>query len=262
VVVRKGTLLACILFGNLTGCAKPTSGLYQGAFDGQATEWEVPPSRAVTGADGGTGAGGGGLPGGSAGNLPVCTKQDQGNCCYEDKPGRPFGNPQCTWQRLLPGESTVIMTAFKKDVKVTLPVVVTLTSVSPATFATYDDCVKAPLGFVLTAPGMKEDRLVGNVSHYDLKSDGTWVGRGGGGQSDLVAARDTEASGRDGGAPMPSYTLHDGLCKPLQGPEFTASIQVFDQIDFTIDGVEYSANFRSNPNGGVTSYYVVIDKGF
>jgi hypothetical protein len=262
--VRIRALLACILLGAVAGCAKPEPGLYSSAFDGQATQWEAPPGRVVTGADGGVGAGGDpGLPGGGpGGNLAVCTKDGQGNCCYDGKAGRPTGFPRCGWQRLAPNESAVITAAFKKDEKVTLPVTVTLTSVSPASFATYEECLNTPVGFVLTAPGMQEGRLVGDIFHYDLKSDGTWVGRGGGGQQQLVAGRDTTVTSRDGGAPAPDYTLSEGLCQPLKMAELTASIQVFDQIDFKIDGVEYTTNFSSNPNGGVTGFYAVIAKGF
>jgi hypothetical protein len=263
-VVRTPAFLACILYGALAGCAKPTTAVYQGGWDGQATQWEVPPSRLVTGADGGVGAGGDpGLPGGSSGNLPVCTRDGQGHCCYEDKPGRPSGFPKCTWQRLSMGESTVITTAFKKDEKVTLPVTVTLTGMTPATFASYEECVDAPIGFTLTGPGMEEGRLGGNINHYTLKTDGTWSGGGGGGQSGLVAGRNTLITSRDGAPPpSPGYTLHDGLCAPLKMADVTATIHVFDQIDFEIDGVEYQANFRNHPNGNVTAYYVLITKGF
>jgi hypothetical protein len=249
------------IVGVIAGCARPDPGVYQGAWDGQATEWEVPPARIVTGADGGTGSGGGGL--GLGGGLPVCTKSGQTSCCYDDKPGHPVGTPKCGWQRLAPGESVVITAAFKKDQKVTLPVPVTLTSVSPAAFATYDECLKAPIGFVLSGPGIEEGSLGGDISHYHLEASGAWVGEGGGGQSGLVAGRDTQAGARDGGAPNPTYTLHEGLCQPLMASNVTASISLFDQVDFQIDGVDYRADFRSFANGGgASAFYVIIAKGF
>jgi len=261
---RAAALAALVLAG---ACARPTEAVYQQPWNGQDSSWDPPPARVVSDRGSGGGAGAGvGQGSGGGGNLPVCTKSGQVNCCYDDKPGSPSGVPKCSWRRLAPGESTVVSTAFQMgpDVPVPLPVVVQLTSASPERFATYDECLNAPIGFVLSGPGLKEGRLGGDIQHYDLKTDGTWVGRGGGGQSGLVAGRDTEVTSRDGGAPAPSYTLHEGLCKPLMAPEFSASIQFFDQVDFTINGIEYRANFRSAPNGSakITGYYVVIQKGF
>jgi hypothetical protein len=262
--VRTGVLSAIILAGALGGCAKPTSAVYLSPWDGEATQWEVPPSRMVSESDGGPGAPGGpGIGGGFGGWTTVCTKSDQPNCCYDGKMGRPTGIPNCGWQGLLPNESTTLVAGYKGDDKVTLPAGLTLTSVSPGKFTTYDECVHAPLGFVLSGAGMKEGHLVGDVYHYMIKKDGSWRGAGNGGTIGLVAGRDPQGSGGDGGPASPNYTLSDGLCKPLmEDPSYTASVVFMDQIDFTIDGVDYNTDFRRNPNGVVTGYYVVIQKGF
>jgi hypothetical protein len=253
-----------LLGGILGGCAKPGEAVYQSAWDGQASQWEPPPSRMVGAADGGLSGGVGGptFGGGLGGWTSVCTKSDQGNCCYDGKSGHPSGIPSCAWQRLAPGESTTISSAFKDGQKVKLPVPVTLTNVSPAAYATYDDCLKAPVGFVLSGAGMEEGELLGDIAHYDLKSNGTWQGRGGGGEIGLVAGRDPQGTGGDGGPASPSYTRHEGLCAPLKDTTFTGSIELFDQIDFEIGGVKYTTDFRANPNGGVTGYYVVVQKSF
>jgi hypothetical protein len=245
----------------LGACAKPGDAIYQSAWDGQANQWEAPPSRVVSdngGAGGGVGSGGG-LAGGG---YPVCTKADQPNCCYDDKPGHPTGFPECTWQRLAPGESTTITAAYKGDQKVMLPVPVTLTSVSPAAFATYDECLHTPFGFVLSGPGMQEGRLVGNIAEYDVKTSGLWVGRGGGGEQQLVVGRDSDLTSRDGPPPAPDYTRGEGLCAPLMDAGYAGSVEYFDQLDFKIDGVDYRTDFRTNPNGVVTGYYVMVQKGF
>jgi hypothetical protein len=167
--------------------------------------------------------------------------------------------------RLGPGQSVVISSAFQGNAKVTLPVAVELTSASPERFATYDDCLNAPIGFVLAGPGLREGSLVGDISHYDLRTSGTWVGRGGGGQSGLIAGRNTAPGPLpDAGVASPTYTLHEGLCLPLKDTDMQASIQFFDQVDFTIDGVDYATRFDTNPNGAakVTGFYVQIEKGF
>jgi hypothetical protein len=261
--VRTEALSAIFLLGSLWGCAKPGEAVYLSAWDGQASAWEVPPSRSVTNEDGGAGGPGGpGSGGGLGGGYSACTKADQPNCCYDDKPGHPSGFPKCSWQRLSPGESTVITAAYKDNQPVMLPVPVTLTSVAPAAYGTYDDCLHATLGFVLSGQGMEEGRLVGNIAEYDLKTNGLWVGRGGGGEQELVVGRDSATTSRDGPPPSPSYTRWEGLCSPLKDPGFAASAEYFDQIDFEIDGVKYRTDFRTNPNGGVTGYYVVVQKGF
>jgi hypothetical protein len=189
----------------------------------------------------------------------VCTKPDQGNCCYDGKSGASTGVPSCAWQRLSPGESATVTSASRDGQQVMLPVPVTLTNVSPAAHATYDDCLHAPVGFVLSGAGMQQGELLGDVSHYDLKSDGTWQGRGGGGEMGLVAGRDPQGAGPGAG---PSYTGHEGLCDPLKDPAFAASIELFDEIDFQLDGVKYSTTLRTSPNGSVTGYYLVVQKGF
>jgi hypothetical protein len=227
--------------------------------------WEVAPGRVVVGPDGAsTGEGGSGAPATGASHLGVCTKADQGNCCYDEKKG-PAGIPKCSWTRLGTGESTLIVSAFRGKDKVTLPVQLELASATPEAFASYDDCLNAPVGFVLRGPGLRQAPLVGDIAHFDLKTSGTWVGLGGGGQVGLVAARSTTPDpSTDAGVPSPTYTLHDGLCAPLKDADVQASIQLFDQIDFTIDGVDYAANFNANPNGAamVTGYYVQIRKAF
>jgi hypothetical protein len=192
----------------------------------------------------------------------ACTRPDQGNCCYDGKSGRPAGIPSCAWQRLSPEESTTISAAFRDGQQVKLPVPVTLTSVSPGGYVTYDDCLHTPVGFVLSGAGVEQGELIGNIAHYDLRSDGTWQGRGGGGEVGLVAGRDSQGDAGNGGAVMPSYTRHEGLCMPLNDPSFAASIELFDEIEFKIDGVKYSTAFRTNPNGTVSGYYVVVVKGF
>jgi hypothetical protein len=233
--------------------------VYQSAWDGQASQWEPPPSRMVSAGGGGTG--GPGAPG-LGGSTLVCTKQDQLGCCYDDKSGHPSGFPKCTWQRLSPGESTTITAAYKDGQKVTLPVPLTLTSVSPPAYATYDECLHSTLGFILSGTGMEEGHLVGNVAMYDLKTNGLWVGRGGGGEQLLVVGRDPSLTDRDGPPPSPTYTRWEGLCAPLKDAGFAASVEYFDQLDFELGGVQYQANFRTNPNGGVTGYYVLVQKGF
>jgi hypothetical protein len=261
-VVRTG-LSAILVVAALGGCGKPTEAVYQSAWDGQASQWEPPPSRMVGGGGGGgAGAGEGPGIGGGLSGYSACTKQDQPNCCYDDKPGHPSGSPKCTWKRLSPGESTTITAGYKDGQKVTLPVPLTLTSVSPPAYATYDECLHATLGFILSGPGMEEGHLVGNIAMYDLKTDGLWVGRGGGGEQQLVVGRDTSTTDRDGPPPSPTYTRWEGLCAPLKEPGFAASVEYFDQIDFEIDGVKYTTDFRTNPNGAVTGYYVVVQKGF
>jgi hypothetical protein len=264
-VVRTAMAAVSILVGGIgglsVGCAKPEAANYQEAWDGQATEFEVPPARVVLVADAGAGSGGGLGGGGSAGDLTACTRSGQANCCYEDKPGAPTGRPRCSWRRLGPGETTTIVAAFKGNEKITLPVAVTLSGATPARFTTYDDCLKAPVGFVLSAAGMKEGPLVGDISHFTLKTDGTWAGGGGGGASGFVVGRDPGAT-RDGGPPAPTYSLHEGLCQPLQTAEVAASIHFFDQVSFTLGGVEYRAHFDQHPNGGVTGYYVLVGKDF
>jgi hypothetical protein len=257
-------LSAIILTSAVGGCARPTTAVYQSAFDGQATEWEVPPARTVTESDGGPGGPGGlggpGFSGGLGGWTSICTKSDQPNCCYDGKMGRPTGIPNCTWQRLAPNESTTITAGFKDDVKVMLPVPLTLSSVSPAAFASYDECTKAPLGFVLVGMGLEEGHLVGDIYYYNLKKDGSWRGVGDGGTIGLVAGRNPQG---DGGAVTPNYTLSDGLCKPLmEDPSNVGFVVFFDQVDFKIDGVKYTTDFRQNPNGVVTGFYAVIQKGF
>ena len=47
--------------------------------------------------------------GGGVTGLPVCTKNDQPNCCYDGK--KFYGIPHCSWTRLGPGESVSITTA-------------------------------------------------------------------------------------------------------------------------------------------------------
>lgn len=256
-------LSAIILTWAVGGCAKPTTAIYQSAFDGQATEWEVPPARTVTESDGGPGGPGGpGFGGGLGGWTSICTKSDQPNCCYDGKMGRPTGIPNCSWQRMAPNEATTITAAYKDDVKVTLPGL-TLTSVSPASFASFDECVHAPLGFVLSGAGLEQGELGGDVYFYNVKKDGSWRGAGDGGTLGLVAGRDPQGGGGDGGPASPNFTLSEGLCKPfMEDPSYVASVVFFDQVDFTLDGVKYDTDFRRNPNGVVTGYFVVIQKGF
>ena len=220
-------------------------------------------ARTVIAADaavaGGTGPGGGGIiGGGGVGALPRCTKSDQGNCCYDNV--KLYGTPNCTWQQIGAGQSVTVTAALKDTMKVALPVALTLTSAAHDKFATYEDCVNKPIGFVLRGPGLKEQTLIGNISHNNIKSDGTWTYQGGGGTQSLVAAQDTSAMSSK--MLMPTYTLSEGLCKPLKDASHIAAIAFFDQLEFTVDGVEYVANFRTNPNGGVTGYYVVVLKGF
>jgi hypothetical protein len=212
------------------------------------------------GADG-TDMGPGGGPGGGSSYTTVCARMDQGNCCYDGK--ELSGIPQCGWRRLSRGETAAITSAYKDSAKVTLPAALQLAPEAPASFATHDECVHAPLGFVLSGAALVEEPLVGNIAHYSVQANGTWQGQGGGGQSGLVAASDTTITSRDGSQPAPSYTLSEGLCAPLRDGQAVALVQFFDQIDFTVEGVDYSANFRTHPNGSaVTGYYVLTEKGF
>jgi hypothetical protein len=249
----------------LAGCAIGSSDSSSiTSWDGQVTQWEAAPSRVVVSPDAAVGSGstgGIGVGGGGTGTLPVCTKRDQGNCCYDGK--MLTGSPRCTWLRLGPGGSVTISEATRDGKKTTLPAPLTLTSVAPESFATYDDCIKTPLAFVLTGPGLKEGPLGGDIAHYDLKNTGVWVGRGGGGQSGLVAAVDPGAS-HDGRSPGPSYFLHEGLCEPLKAVDLTASIQYTDEIDFKIDGNDYTwkGDASSTDPAVVNGFYVVIQKGF
>lgn len=228
-------------------------------------QWEAPPGRTVIDIDaGGTGSGGpGGTSSGGSGSLAACTKADQGNCCYQEDKGL-SGSPRCTWKRLGRGESVSITVVTHKGVKTTPPVPLQLTGAAPDRFASYEDCVNTPIGFVLSGPGLDEEQLGGGVSHFDVKTDGTWQYQGGGGTVGLAAARDTSNSvPPDGGPLTPRYTLGEGLCKPLRDMSgYSAAVAFTDQIDFHIGGEEYSVQLRSNPNGTVTGYYVVVQKGF
>ena len=226
--------------------------------------WDPPPPRSVVGPDGGVGSGGTD-PGGSGtyGNMKVCTKQDQPNCCYDGK--NLSGIPMCGWRRISAGATAQITTTYKENEKVTLSTPLQLSTEVPDSFATYDDCVKVPVGFVLSGAALKERVLGSSIEHYMLLPDGTWHGQGGGATSGLVVAKDTQVTTRDGGQPEPTYELMAGLCDAFTDAKINAValIQFFDQVDFTVDGVDYSANFRSNPSeGGATGYYILIEKGF
>jgi hypothetical protein len=262
--VRSAVVAFFVVLGALGGCARPGDAAYLSSWDGEAPGWEGPPPRVVTGADGGVnaGGGGGGLGAGGANNLVQCAKPGQGNCCWPVKNGQADGFPRCDWMPLGPGQSATITAAFKVDAPVTLPVPLSLTGASPSGFASFDECVKAVVGFTLSGPGLEEGQLVGDISHFTLGADGTWHGAGGGGTQSLVAAIDVQASNRDGGIAGPAYMVGEGLCKELMMMGRTAIIFYFDQIDFTLGGVDYRANFRSNPNGGVGGYYVVIARNF
>jgi hypothetical protein len=261
-------LVIIVLVRAFAGCARPADAVYQAAWDGEASQWEVPPARSVSAPEagsgsGGPGAGGGGFVGGggSASDLPVCTKQDQLNCCYDDQPGHPYGIPKCTWQRLTPGASVTITALYKDDKKVTAPVALQLTSATPGAFATPDECRSTPVGFILSGPGVEDRNLTSTISEYAIKADGSWVAQGGGATLGLVAGRDTQATG-DGGMSSPVETLGDALCKALTDFDYKASVQFFDGIDFSIAGEPYAAKFRVNPNGKATGYYVQIQRGF
>ena len=230
-------------------------------WDAGGMSWDPAPPRNVVGPDAGligTGSG----PSGS--HSAVCAIEGQANCCYDGEKLR--GIPRCGWRRVSPGDSVTITSVYQDDQKVNLPVGLQLTAEVPANFATYEDCVNGPLGFVLSGPALEERPLLGNVEHYDLKPDGTWLYAGGGGQLGLVAASNTELSSRDGSRPLPSFRLSDGLCTPLRESKAVALIQFFDQIDFTLDGVDYRANFNTHANGEgegrVTGYFVLVEKGF
>jgi hypothetical protein len=248
------------------GCARPGTAVYQSAWDGEANQWEVPPARLVTAEDA-SGGGllgpglGGGIGGGGVGDLPTCTKMGQVNCCYGNQSGQPQGTPDCGWQRLVPSAAVAITALYKDDMKVTAPVALTLTSVSPLQFLTLDECMNAPVGFIVSGPGVQEGLLGSTIRHYTLLSDGTWKSEGGGGTIGLVAGRDTQATG-DGGMAMPKYTLDEGLCKLLMSAGATAAITFFDGITLQIGGESYEARFNTNPNGPAKGFYAVIQKGF
>jgi hypothetical protein len=258
---RRCLVLQALLFVGLgAGC----TGGGTSSWDGAPKTWDPAPPRMVVGPDGGlhaTDMGPVGGQGGGSSYTTICTRMDQPNCCYDGK--ELIGNPQCGWRRLSRGETAAITAAYKDSAKVTLPAALQLAAEAPASFATFDECVHKPLGFVLSGAALVEETLVGNISHYSVRANGTWQGHGGGGTSQLVAARDTTITSREGSQPAPTYELGEGLCAPLRDGEAVALIQFFDQIDFTVGGVDYSANFRTHPNGSeVTGYYVLTEKGF
>jgi hypothetical protein len=208
------------------------------------------------------GAGSGAGWGAGGGALPACTKSGQSNCCY-DEAKTISGTPSCHWKQLTPGEAvTVSATFLHKGEKATLPVALTLSSATPGKFASYEECVNQPVGFVLSGAGLGERQLGSTIRHYDLKTDGTWRGQGGGATVGLVAGRDTSGSSLDGGPLSPKYTLQDGLCAPLKAADTAAVIEFLDQIDFNIAGVDYTLDFGLNKDGQATGYYVVVQKGF
>jgi len=224
-----------------------------------------PPVRRVVGPGGAPIAPGdldGGSSGSSGGALPVCTKAGQGHCCYDGQ--KLTGIPKCSWRRLGTADSIPISSVFRDKQKGTLPVPATLTSAAPAQFMSKAECEGKPIGFILSAPGVKEGPLSSGISHYYIKEDGTWNYAGGGGTSGLVAARNSDpAFQRDAAqAPSPTYTLHSGLCDPLAKVENRAYVELTANFDFTIDGVPYDTYFDQHPNQNETGYYAVIEKAF
>jgi hypothetical protein len=262
-------LVTIVVVRVFAGCARPSSGVYLQAWDGEATQWEVPPARTVLAPEAGSGTGGstpggGGVigGGGSASDLPVCTKQDQLRCCYDDQAGHPSGIPKCGWQRLVPGASVAITALYDKDdKKVTAPVGLQLTSASPGAFATLDECKSSRVGFILSGPGVEDRALTSTIRNYAVRADGSWVYQGGGATIGLIAGRDTQATD-DGGMTSPSEQVGEGLCKALTDHDYKASVEFFDGIDFTIGGEDYHAKFATSPNGSATGYYVQIQRNF
>jgi hypothetical protein len=248
-----------VLVRVFAGCARPTPSVYQPAWDGEASQFEVPPARAVLAADAG-GGGAFGPGGGSASDLPVCTKQDQLGCCYDNQ--RVFGLPRCGWQRLGSGAAVTITELWKDDKKVTAPVPLTLTAVGPDRFDSLEACANTPVGFVLSGPGVEDGELGSTITNYELRSNGAWATLGGGATVGLVAGRDTAGSS-DGGGNAPTFKFGATLCQPpTPDGTYRASIVLFDEIDFKLAGESYHAALKQSPNGAATAYYLLVDKGW
>lgn len=230
--------------------------------------WAPAPKPMVAGSPN---ASSGGAATGSTGygalGLPRCPKatgsaRPTSACCYApDEPGA----PKCSWQRLETGQASAIGgTGFVDKMEAALPAGLILRGASPARLDSVEDCRKVPVGFVLAGPGLAERALSSSISHFAIKADGTWQNLGGGATSGLVAAENsTPGFTRDGGAPTPRYDLGAGLCDRLADAEVTALAELVVEIySLEVDGVKYDTHFARKPNGEITGYFVIIEKGF
>jgi hypothetical protein len=225
------------------------------------------------GARGGAGlaapiAGGGGQATGlpESGNTPsglsACAADGQPNCCYPN-PDDSVRIPGCAWKRLKPGTVSKITAASDGVKSITLPVSLEISVVAPDQVKSLDECKERTVGFLLSAPGLKDKAdNYGSFEGYYINKDGTWKSGAWGGYS--VASCNTAAGvPRDGPPPSPYEDL-SVLCDSWQNDDkVKAYVAVVTVFEFVLNGKTYKWDFSTvaNPDG-VTAYFVVVDKAF
>jgi hypothetical protein len=247
-------------FALLVGCGQANPG---GTWDGAPMMWEVPPPRTIINADGSTDGDPGSLPGMMPrGFEKPCKAVNEPYCCYDGY--NITGYPLCRWQALSSGTSVVIDSVFKGDKKITLPSPLVLTSVTPERFTTDGDCTMLPVGFVLEGKGLVEQPMLSSINYWYIDKKGFWRPGTGGQSQDLVIPKNSDPTSRgDAGAeglPSPKVLLDGDKCATQS--EARANVVLFDWVRFTIDDVEYDANFSREPRGEVIAYYARIERTY